>query len=184
MAPTFRPTPGAKGYQHSCTPVLSSIPLLATLDLIDKADFGVMRAKGIKLTDTLESLLKSSRFYRSSSPPSSSSNSPAAHRGEVGFTILTPSAPWRGTQLSIFILGPEGTMPRVFERCLKMGLVGDERNPNVIRLSPVVLYNTFREVGEAVEILDKALQAETETGAKASAGPGEGVSKRDVLGDQ
>ena len=170
MSPTFRPTPGAKGYQHSCTPVLSSIPLLATLELIEKADFTAMRQKGTDLTNTLEALLKSYPFYR----PSSSTG-----KEEVGFTIITPPAPWRGTQLSIFVLGPEGVMPRVFERCLRKGLVGDERNPNVIRLSPVVLYNTFEEVGRAVEILEEALKGEQEAGADVG-----GETKEDMTGDQ
>jgi kynureninase len=149
MEPTFRPTPGAKGYQHSCTPVFSSIPLLATLQLIDKAGFDAMREKGIRLTNTLESLLQSSRFYI----PPGTATSPT-----VGFKILTPPAPWRGTQLSLFIVGSEGVMPRVFSRCIAQGLVGDERHPSVIRLSPVVLYNTFEEVGRAVGILEKALE--------------------------
>lgn len=151
MEPTFRPTPGAKGYQHSCTPVFSSIPLLATLQLIDKAGFDTMREKGIRLTNTLESLLQSSRFYI---PPGTATDH------TVGFKILTPPAPWRGTQLSLFIIGSEGVMPRVFSRCIAQGLVGDERHPSVIRLSPVVLYNTFGEVGRAVDILEKALEDE------------------------
>ncbi|WVR05729.1 kynureninase [Kwoniella sp. DSM 27419] len=150
MRPEFEPTPGAKGYQHSCTPVLSSIPLLATLELIDKVGFSNMVAKGRRLTGTLEQLLKASRYYK-----------PA--QGKVGFRILTPEAPFRGSQLSISLV-PEGTgvMPRVFAKMIEMGLVGDERFPNVIRLSPVVLYNKFEEVGRAVEILEKALQAEEE----------------------
>ena len=57
MSPTFRPSPGAKSFQHSCTPVFSSIPLLATLELIEKIGFPNMVAKGRQLTDTLESLL-------------------------------------------------------------------------------------------------------------------------------
>jgi kynureninase len=171
MEPTFRPTPGAKGYQHSCTPVLSSIPLLATLELIHRVGFPAMRQKGIKLTDTLESLLRASPFFRSAS----------GHADAVGFSVLTPPAPWRGTQLSIFIHGPEGAMPRVFERCLKRGLVGDERNPSVIRLAPVVLYNTFQEVGRAVGILEDALRAEADAGRR-EGGQAEGVTARDPLG--
>jgi kynureninase len=63
---------------------------------------------------------------------------------------------------------------------LKRGLVGDERNPNVIRLSPVVLYNTYEEVGRAAEILNEALREEQ------ARGKGEGIqgeTKEDVLGD-
>lgn len=158
MSPQFRPTPGAKGYQHSCTPVLSSIPLLATLELINKVSFPAMLAKQRVLTGSLEALLKASRFFRS---PESKLD------GQVGFRILTPELPWRGTQLSIMILpqqesdgASKGVMPRVFTGMLKRGLVGDEREPSVIRLSPAVLYNTYTEVGKAVQILEEALEDE------------------------
>jgi len=158
MSPQFRPTPGAKGYQHSCTPVLSSIPLLATLELIDKVSFSAMLAKQRVLTGSLEELLRASKFHRTADSKAD---------GGVGFKIITPEAPWRGTQISIAIL-PEGVtegagkgaMPRVFTGMLKRGLVGDEREPSVIRLSPVVLYNTYTEVGKAVEILEAALEDE------------------------
>lgn len=170
MEPTFRPTPGAKGYQHSCTPVLSSIPLLATLELIDKVGFSAMREKAIRLTSTLEQLLRASEYYVANITE-------ARKTKEAGFTILTPEQPWRGTQLSVFITGGAEMMPRVFERCLKKGLVGDERRPNVIRLSPVVLYNKFEEVGRAVEILEQAVKEEREGGSKQDSIQGEG---RDV----
>jgi len=153
MSPTFRPTPGAKSFQHSCTPVFSSIPLLATLELIEKIGFSNMVAKGRQLTDTLESLLKASKYH---------------DRGDqqVGFRIITPAAPWRGSQLSLsFTPLSQGVMPRAFKRMLKRGLVGDERQPNVIRLTPAVLYNTFEEVGKAVQILEAALEEEEREGS-------------------
>lgn len=153
MSTNFQPTPGAKGYQHSCTPVLSSIPLLATLQLIDAAGFSNMVEKGRRLTASLEALLKASRYYVH----------PADPKGKIGFKIITPAAPHRGTQLSLVIMPEEEhVMPKVFDRMLRMGLVGDERRPSVIRLSPVVLYNTFEEVGRAVEIIEEALREEEE----------------------
>ncbi|KIS01450.1 kynureninase [Cryptococcus deuterogattii 2001/935-1] len=153
MSSNFQPTPGAKGYQHSCTPVLSSIPLLATLQLIEAAGFSNMVEKGRRLTGSLEALLKASRYYVH----------PADPKGKVGFKIITPAAPYRGTQLSLVIMPEEEhVMPKVFDRMLRMGLVGDERRPSVIRLSPVVLYNTFEEVGRAVEIIEEALREEEE----------------------
>lgn len=162
MSPQFRPTPGAKGYQHSCTPVLSSIPLLATLELIDKATFPAMLEKQKLLTGALESLLRASRFHRPNYTQTYDSS-------DVGFKILTPEYPWRGTQLSILVLpqrkddgAGKGSMPRVFTRILEKGVVGDEREPSVIRLSPVVLYNTFEEVGRVVQVLEEALEAEVE----------------------
>jgi kynureninase len=167
MAPTFRPTPGAKGYQHSCTPVLSSVPLLATLELIDKVGFDNMLSKASRLTGKLAELLKASPYYLDTPEPATPNPSGADaekdNDSKVGFKIITPEAPFRGTQLSLLILPREkGVMSRVFERMLKMGVVGDEREPCVIRLSPVVLYNTFKEVGRCVEVLEKALKEEEE----------------------
>lgn len=152
MKPEFDATPGAKGYQHSCTNVLGSIPLLGTLEIIDKAGFKAMRAKADRLTGALEALLKQSKYYLPADPKDNGAT--------VGFGILTPEAPWRGTQISVAIYGKPGAMPRVFDRMLKRGVVGDERLPVVIRLSPVVLYNTFTEVGTAVDVLEEALAEE------------------------
>ena len=174
MAPIFRPTPGAKGYQHSCTPVFSSIPLLATLELIEKVGFDAMLRKQKALTGTLERLLKQSKFYRPTASVDADSALPSGPSGSkgadmVGFKIFTPDYPWRGTQLSLFVLphrsddgAGRGSMPRVFGRMVKRGLIGDEREPSVVRLSPVVLYNTFQEVGRAVRILEAALEDEVD----------------------
>ncbi|RXK42510.1 kynureninase [Tremella mesenterica] len=220
MQPTFSPTPGAKGYQHSCTPVFSSIPLLATLELIDQVGFSNMRIKGIKLTNTLEELLSTSRFYIPRTPFESSSLSNSAsnilptegthppsgslkHVSQeekkveaskekeerdtlVKFRILTPPAPWRGTQLSLHIT-PSGSMPRIFTSMLKRGLVGDERKPDVIRLSPVVLYNTFSEVGRAVKIVEQALEEEEKwqrSNKLNDGGKVVAVEDRDMLGPE
>ncbi|ORX35949.1 kynureninase [Kockovaella imperatae] len=174
MAPTFRPTPGAKGYQHSCTPVLSTIPVLATLEMMEKAGFSNMLEKQRLLTGAMESLLKQSKFYRPDARVETDMSLPSGPAGEkgaqkVGFKIITPEYPWRGTQLSLFIMphresdgAGQGSMPRIFHRMIKRGLVGDEREPSVIRLSPVVLYNTFQEVGRAVQIFEEALEAEVD----------------------
>jgi kynureninase len=150
MSPVFDPIPGAGGYQHSNPPVLSTIPLIAHLDILERAG-GIqpLREKSLKLTGYLYDLLCTSRYHQ---PP----------EGKAGFRILTPSDPEsRGCQLSILIL-PVGshTMDRVFDRMQKDGVVGDERRPDVIRLSPVPLYNQFADVKIAVETLERALDAE------------------------
>lgn len=149
MSPTFDPIPGAAGYQHSNPPVLSSIPLIAHLDILSRAGgMPALRAKSERLTGYLWDLLTRSRFYQP--------------RGDaVGFRILTPEDPAaRGCQLSVMIL-PRGSrlMESVFEKMVKRGVVGDERRPDVIRLSPVPLYNRFVDVQRAVEVLEGALQA-------------------------
>jgi kynureninase len=156
MKAEFEPTVGARGYQHSNTNILGSIPLLGTLQIIDKAGFKAMRAKGERLTEAFDALLRASPYFLSEAPKDPK---------KVGFRIITPDAPWRGSQLSLHIHGTDGIMPRVFAHMLRAGVVGDERMPSAIRLTPVVLYNTFTEVGQVVEILDAALAAEEKEAA-------------------
>lgn len=159
MSPEFDPIPGAAGYQHSNPPVLSSIPLIAHLDILERAGgMDVLREKSIKLTGYLWDLLTRSRFHRPAEAE--------AEQGRIGFRILTPSDPCaRGCQLSVMIL-PAGThlMESVFERMVQRGVVGDERRPDVIRLSPVPLYNSFGDVRRAVEALEAALSAVSREG--------------------
>lgn len=151
MKADFEPTPGARGYQHSNTNILGSIPLLGTLQVIEKAGFPALREKAERLNAALDALLRASPFFL---------ESPPADANTVGFRILTPEAPWRGTQISIFLHGRDGIMPRVFQRMIREGVVGDERQPNVIRLAPLALYNTFTDVGYAVDVFNKALEEE------------------------
>lgn len=157
MSPLFDPIPGAAGYQHSNPPVLSSIPLIAHLDILERAGgMKALREKSLKLTGYLWDLLTASRFHLASSATDS-----ANHSGAIGFRILTPSdAAARGCQLSVMIL-PQGShlMEKVFDQMVKRGVVGDERRPDVIRLSPVPLYNRFADVQRAVAVLEDALQA-------------------------
>lgn len=153
MLPDFDAIPGAGGYQHSNPPIFSTIPLIAHLDILERAG-GVqaLREKSLRLTGYLFDLLTASRFHR-----------PAD--GQVGFQIITPSDPeQRGCQISIIIV-PTGSkkMDRVFDRMHKDGVVGDERRPDVIRLSPVPLYNSFVDVKVAVEALERALDAEVKS---------------------
>jgi kynureninase len=149
MSPEFDPIPGAAGYQHSNPPVLSSVPLIAHLEILERAGgMPALRDKSLKLTGYLWDLLTASRFHRPS-------------EGGVGFRILTPEDPAaRGCQLSVMVL-PSGThlMESVFDKMVQQGVVGDERRPDVIRLSPVPLYNSFVDVRRAVDALESALEA-------------------------
>ncbi|BEI91963.1 uncharacterized protein CcaverHIS019_0407830 [Cutaneotrichosporon cavernicola] len=153
MTEEFDPTPGAQGYMQSNTGVLGSIPLLATLELIDKVNFDNLRAKGDRLTGALDALLKQSKYYIPADKlPKEEDDT------KIGFHIITPELPNRGSQLSLFIHpAKKGIMPRVFEKMVDRGLVGDERFPYVIRLAPMALYNTFQDVGRAAEIVEEAL---------------------------
>jgi kynureninase len=166
MSPEFDPIPGAAGYQHSNPPVLSSIPLIAHLDILKRAGgIDVLREKSFKLTGYLWDLLTASPFYVA---PAASED--AKKSSQIGFRILTPSDPAaRGCQLSLMIL-PQGShlMEKVFGKMVQAGVIGDERRPDVIRLSPVPLYNRYADVSRAVQVLEDSLRAVVDERDKAA----------------
>jgi len=74
------------------------------------------------------------------------------------FQIITPSDPnARGAQLSL-LLKP-GLLHKVAERLQDAGIICDKREPDVVRVAPVPLYNTFSEVWQFVEVFKSALAA-------------------------
>jgi kynureninase len=72
------------------------------------------------------------------------------------FRIITPSDPSsRGTQLSI-LLKP-GRLETLSDMLEDAGIVADKRKPDVIRIAPVPLYNTYEDVWNFVQIFRAAL---------------------------
>jgi kynureninase len=151
MDPVFDPIPGAHGFQQSNPSALNLATLLGSLELFEEAGgIDALREKAVKITGYLESLLKRSSFYRDHLD-----HDPKA---PAHFTILTPADPQqRGTQLSL-ALRPLGIMPKVFEEMQRRGVIGDERQPDVIRLAPVPLYVEYEDCRQAVLVLDEALK--------------------------
>ena len=133
MGPDFVPTPGADGWQLSNPPILGLAPLLASLELFDKAGgIPALRVKSEKLTGFLEALIKA----------------------RVGDTlqIITPAEPARrGCQLSLRVSGGRERGRELFEYLQSVGTLGDWREPDVIRISPAPLYNKFMDVYRFVE---------------------------------
>jgi len=139
MPHDFRPLPGAEGWQISNLPILAAAPLLASLPLFDAAGLPALRAKSLRLTGYLESLL----------------------RAQVAdaVTILTPSDPEaRGCQLSLRLRRSPAEAHKVFDALAAAGFTGDWREPDVIRVAPVPLYNTFVEVWEFAATLGRLLR--------------------------
>lgn len=137
MPPEFEPLPGAEGWQISNSPILSLAALRAALEMFDEAGMPSLRAKSERLTGYLEYLLGLLPDER--------------------FEIITPRDPQqRGAQLSIRV-HPNGK--RVHEHLIQAGVVCDWREPDVIRVAPVPLYNTFEEVFRFVEIFGRAVKA-------------------------
>ena len=134
MGPEFVPMIGAEGWQLSNPPVLGLAPLLASLDIFDEAGMDRLRAKSLTLTGYLEFLLK--------------------ERLADEVEILTPADPERrGCQLSQRLHAGAQQARRVFEQLEAAGVTGDWREPDVIRVAPVPLYNSYADVHTFVDIL-------------------------------
>ena len=133
MAPEFKPTPGAEGWQLSNPPVLALAPLLASLELVDRAGgMPALRAKSEKLTSFLEELIEARLLDT--------------------LEIITPAEPERrGCQLSLRVAGGRERGRELFDYLVSVGVLGDWREPDVIRISPVPLYNSFKDVYRFVE---------------------------------
>jgi kynureninase len=137
MKKGFKPMPGIDGWQVSNFPVMSGAPHLASLETFDQAGIKALRKKSEMLTGFLEFLLRQA-------------NPTGNH-----FTIITPTNPKeRGCQLSIFM---KSNGKKIFEKLSKAGVLTDWREPSVIRVAPVPLYNTFEEVYKFVSIFQTCL---------------------------
>jgi kynureninase len=135
MGPDFVPMAGAEGWQLSNPPVLGLAPLLASLDIFDAAGMPALREKSLKLTAYLEFLLK--------------------EKLAKYIHILTTADPaQRGCQLSLRLHKGRDTARQVFEKLEEAGVTSDWREPDVIRVAPVPLYNSFVDVFRFVEILE------------------------------
>ncbi len=134
MKKDFVPMPGAEGWQLSNAPVLLLAAHQAALDVFEAAGgMEPLVRKSRQLTGFLEALLLNL-------PPQAPQ-----------LRILTPADPGaRGCQLSLLI--PEHGRA-VFDYLTAQGVVGDWREPDVIRVAPTPLYNTFEEVFDFAEIL-------------------------------
>lgn len=155
MLEIFDPLQTALSYRQSNPSVLDCVALQASLEIFKEVGgVEVLRRKSIEMTNLMEKLLKSSKFYLDASADSS----------EFGFKILTPlSQNERGSQLSILFQPhhedkAHNVMECVNEYLHDHGIICDERRPDVIRLAPVPLYNTFQEVVIVVQRVIEALE--------------------------
>ncbi|MBS1797674.1 MAG: kynureninase [Acidobacteria bacterium] len=137
MDDRFVPMRGAEGWQLSNPPIFQMAALRASLELFAEAGMPRLREKSLKLTGYLEFLLGAIRDDR--------------------IEVITPSDPSsRGCQLSIRVKNSDKSL---FETLTKKGVVADWREPDVIRVAPVPLYNSFRDVWKFAEILRESLES-------------------------
>ena len=138
MGPDFRPMPGAEGWQLSNPPVLGMAALLASLELFMEAGMDQLRRKSLALTGYLADQVR--------------------ERCGGDVRIATPlEESRRGCQLSLELSGGAEQGRRVFHRLGEAGVICDWREPDVIRVAPVPLYNRFADVDRFVEALARAI---------------------------
>jgi kynureninase len=135
MGPEFRAIAGAEGWQLSNPPILQMAALRSSLEIFEEAGMSNLRAKSEKLTGYLEHLL--------------------CQIADERISVITPSDPnQRGCQLSIRVRNADKSL---FNSITKRGVFADWREPDVIRVAPVPLYNSFDDVFRFAEILKGCL---------------------------
>ena len=135
----FHPISGAEGWQLSNPPILSSAPLLASLEIFKHAGLKALMQKSAALTGFLRRLIQE-QLARD-------------------IEIITPDAPGAfGCQLSLRIARPAAEAQRCHERLTAAGVIGDWREPDILRLAPIPLYNSFSDVAGAVAALKHAIR--------------------------
>lgn len=127
MPSNFDPIKTAEGWQISNAPIMGMAPLVASMNLYDSASMEKVRKKGIRLTAYFEFLLN---FFLPE------------------IMIITPEK--KGSQLSIKVENGKS----IFNAIVKKGVVCDWREPNVIRLAPHPLFNSYKEVYRAVKRIE------------------------------
>ena len=131
LLPDFVPVSTAEGWQLSNPPILAMAPLVSSLEIFDEAGMPALREKSVRLTGYLEGLL--SRI------------------GSERVEIITPLEPERrGCQISIRVRA-DGQAYQ--EQLVEAGIVCDFREPDIIRVAPTPLYNTFHEAWRFAQVL-------------------------------
>ncbi|KAF7921141.1 uncharacterized protein EAE98_008567 [Botrytis deweyae] len=140
MENRFVPIAGAAGFQLSNPSVLDITSLNASLEMFKLAGgMEMLRAKSVELTAYLEDLLLDTAIF-----------------GKSRFSIITPrDREQRGAQLSLQLA--DGLLNVVMKELELRGVVVDERQPNVIRVAPAPLYNSFEDVWKFVEAFKEAM---------------------------
>ena len=128
MGPDFEPMLGAEGWQLSNPPIMALAPLRASMDIFHEAGMERLRAKSVLLTSYLEFLLDQETSGK--------------------FSVITPrESARRGAQLSLRISQNDRTL---CDRLIADGVIADWREPDILRVAPVPLYNSYRDMFDFV----------------------------------
>ncbi|MBL6657482.1 MAG: kynureninase [Flavobacteriales bacterium] len=139
MEKGFVPMQGAQGWQLSNAAVFSMAPCKASMDIFDEVGMPKLIEKSRKLTNFMEFIF----------------NDISSRYDNCNFEIITPKEEkYRGCQLSILMHGQGKEM---FDYITNEGVIADWREPNVIRLAPVPLYNSFEDIFKLGQIIENAI---------------------------
>ena len=141
MNPGFNPMKGAEGWQLSNAPVIGMAAHLASLDIFEEAGMERIGVKRDLLTAYLEFIID---------------DISERNKEKCSFEIITPrDKTKRGAQLSILA---HGQGKALFDTLSDEGVVADWREPNVIRVAPAPLYNSFEDVFYFGQLLEKSIK--------------------------
>jgi len=135
MRDAFDPIPTVEAWQLSNPPILSMVAVWSSLKMFEEVGMKRLRDKAVKLTGFAEFLINS--------------------LGEDVVDIITPKDPdQRGSQLSVRVKNANKTL---FDQITNKGVIADWREPDVIRIAPVPMYNSFEDVYKFYDILKNAI---------------------------
>ncbi len=141
MEKGFQPMKSAEAWQLSNAPVLAMAAHKVAVDMHAEIGMENLRKKSLQLTSYLEFCI----------------DQVSARHPNSSFEIITPkNSEERGAQLSILV---HGHGKQLFDFLTKEGVIADWREPNVIRIAPVPIYNSYEDCYRFAEILDRAVQA-------------------------
>jgi len=141
MKSGFKPMEGAEGWQLSNVPVLGMSAMKASLDVFADVGMPALREKSEKLTGYLEFTI----------------DELAREFPDARISIITPRDPaQRGCQVSIDIAGRKREL---FDDMIAAGIIADFREPCIIRMAPVPLYNSFEDVFTFGKVMRELLVA-------------------------
>jgi len=139
MKKGFQPMQGAEGWQISNAPILGMSAMKASLDIFEQVGMRALREKSEKLTGYLEYTI----------------DGLAAEFPEASISMITPRDPkQRGSQISINVAGRER---QLYDDMIAEGVIADFREPCIIRIAPVPLYNNFEDVFTFGRVMRKLL---------------------------
>ena len=126
MGPEFIPASGAEAWTMSNPPILAMAPIRVSLELFQRAGMAALRQKSVEMTAYLERLIQSEL--------------------NDSLEIITPADPERrGCQLSLRVIAGREAGRTLFQQLEKAGTIPDWREPDVIRVAPVPMYNRFED---------------------------------------